>query len=422
MPSTQTKGLSLKSAENPVLPVYMDYAATTPLDPRILHPMIKQLDTKGGVGNSANPSHSYGRNARNAILTAQKQLASLLGAEPSEIVWTSGATESINLAIKGVAHAATNRKNHIVTSTVEHKAVLDSCKQLTQEGFDVTYLAPSRDGRIQPAQVAKALRKDTLLVSLMHVNNEVGSINDVAEISRITRSEGVFFHVDAAQSAARMPVDTRKIQADLMSLSAHKMYGPKGAGALYVRHRMKGLILPLMHGADSPFTLRPGMQATHQIVGMGAAAEILATALNSDLERLTDLDTQLRDGLLGIGGTSVNGGLSHRAPGILNVFFERVNASSLMMVVRDIGLSSGSACTSSGSEPSHVLAGMGISPDRAASSIRFSLGRFSTCSEVSHVVSRLQETVPLLRRMNRRWPSNTREQFSRNEAGVAVGE
>jgi len=384
--------------------------------------MTKYLDFKEGFGSSANSFHPYGRSARDAIRRAEKQVAVLLGAEPSEIVWTSGATESINLAIKGVAYAAARRKNHVVTSAIEHKAVLDSCEQLTQQGFDVTYLVPNRDGRIEPEQVAKSLRKETLLVSLMHVNNEVGSITDVTNISKITRSKGVLFHVDAAQSVARLPLDAHRIHADLISLSAHKMYGPKGVGALYVRRGIKKLIEPLMHGSDSPFAIRPGTQATHQIVGMGEAAEILSSTMDSDARSLTALDCQLRDGLLRIYGASLNGSVFHRVPGILNIYFESVNASSLMMVVRDIGLSSGSACNSSGTEPSHVLAGMGITPCRSASSIRFSLGRFSTSAEVSHAVNRLQETIPLLRRMNQRWPSNKSEMFLNDKAGIAVGE
>lgn len=383
--------------------VYLDYAATTPVDRRVIAAMSRCLGIDGVFGNAASRPHRFGQEAREAVEKAREQVAALLNADPAEIVWTSGATESINLAIKGAAHARAGRGRHIVTSGLEHKAVLDSCGRLALEGFKVTHLRPGADGLISPESVEEALRDDTILVSLMHVNNETGAVTDIEAAGEVTRSRGIVFHVDAAQSAARLPLDMRSVQADLVSLSAHKMYGPKGAGALYARRRPRVRLEPLIHGGGHEQGLRSGTLATHQIVGMGEAARLARERRARDAAAAAALDRRLLDSLLGMERVSLNGSATRRAPGIVNAAFACVKSESLMMVLKDVAVSSGSACTSSRIEPSHVLQALGVPGDLAACSIRFSLGRFTTAQEIDFAARRVRESVEALRELSPQW-------------------
>ena len=383
--------------------VYLDYAATTPVDPQVIAAMSRCLGLDGIFGNAASRSHRFGREAEEAVEHAREQVAALINADPSEIVWTSGATESINLALKGAAHGCSGRGRHLVTSSLEHKAVLDSCAQLAREGFEITYVRPDRDGLISAENVEEALRDDTILVSLMHVNNEVGAITDIAAIGDIARSRGIAFHVDAAQGAARLPLDMRSLQADLVSLSAHKMYGPKGAGALYARRRSRVRIEPQMHGGGHERGLRSGTLATHQLVGMGEAARLIRKHRNRDAAAAAALDRRLLDSLTAIEHTSINGNRTRRTPGIANVAFACVKSESLMMVLQDVAVSSGSACTSARIEPSHVLRSLGVPSDLANCSIRFSLGRFTTAEEIDFAALRVRQSVDALRGLSPQW-------------------
>ena len=385
--------------------VYLDYAATTPVDPQVIEVMIQCLGLDGIFGNAASRSHRFGKEAKETVERAREQVAELINADPGEVVWTSGATESINLAIKGAAHGCADRGKHIVTSSVEHKAVLDSCDQLANEGFEITYVSPDQDGLTSPERVNQALRDDTILVSLMHVNNEIGTITDIRAIGEITRAHGIAFHVDAVQSAARLSLDMSSIQADLMSLSGHKMYGPKGAGVLYVRRCPGVRIEPQTHGGNQEQGIRSGTLATHQVVGMGKAAQLTCERRSRDVEVVSLLDRRLLDHLTDIECSFVNGNQTHRVAGIVNIGFAYVESESLMMSLKDVAISSGSACTSARIEPSHVLRSLGLPEDLANYSVRFSLGRFTTEAEVDFAAERVRESVNALRQLSTQWQS-----------------
>lgn len=388
-------------------PVYLDYAATTPVDPAVADVMALHLGTDGIFGNPASTTHTLGQEALVAVEKARERVANLINANPGEIIWTSGATEAINLALKGTAHARVDHGQHIVTSCIEHSAVLDTCKYLACEGYDVTLLAPDQKGLISPENVRSVLRDDTILVSLMQVNNEVGTITDIAAIGELTRSLGITFHVDATQGAARLPLDTHAVHVDLVSLSAHKMYGPKGIGALYVRNSPQTpAIVPQMHGGDQEQGLRAGTIPTHQVVAMGEAAHLTCKLRSRDIQAVTALELQMFDRLTEIEHTFLNGNQEQRAPGILNIAFACVDSESLIIALRDeIAISTGSACTSSRMETSHVLLGLGLSEERAACSVRLSLGRFTTNEEIDFTATRLREAVAALRMMSSDWQS-----------------
>ena len=378
-------------------PIYLDYLATTPVDPRVVEKMQQCLSMDGIFGNAASRSHIYGWKAEEAVEQARRQVADLIGADPREIVWTSGATESDNLAIKGVAQYHRERGRHLVTSRTEHKAVLDSCRYLEDEGFEVTYLEPGADGLIAPQAVAAALRPDTILVSIMHANNELGTVNDIAAIGRVTRAAGVLFHCDAAQSAAKLPLDLGQLEVDLMSLSAHKMYGPKGVGVLYVRRQPRVRLQAQMHGGDHERGMRSGTLATHQVVGMGEAARLAAASLQEEIERLTDLRERFWAGISDLGDIQVNGHRQQRLPGALNVAVAGVDGEALLMSLKDLALSTGSACTSASLEPSYVLRAIGLPDELAHSSLRFSFGRFTSPEDVDLAVQQLRHAVTSLR-------------------------
>ncbi len=384
-------------------PIYLDYAATTPVDPRVAQKMFEYMDVSGVFGNPASRSHIYGWQAEEAIELARKHVADLVHCDPREIVWTSGATESDNLAIKGVAHFYQTRGKHIITSKIEHKAVLDSCRQLEREGFEVSYLPPNSQGRIEPEAVRAAIRPDTILVSLMHVNNELGSINDIASIGEITREKNIVFHVDAAQSAGKLPIDLSTLKVDLMSFSAHKVYGPKGMGALYVCRKPRVRLEAQMHGGGHERGMRSGTLPTHQIVGMGEAFRLAKEEMASENQRLNALKQRLWDGLNDLEAVTVNGDLDHAVAGILNVSFAYVEGESLMMAFKNAAVSSGSACTSASLEPSYVLRGIGLSDELAHSSIRFSIGRFTQEAEIDQVIAEVRHAVNKLRELSPLW-------------------
>ena len=379
-------------------PIYMDYAATTPVDERVAEVMCECMTRDGCFANPASSSHVLGRLARGRVELARRDVAALIGAGPLEIIWTSGATESDNLAIKGVAHMQRGRGCHIVTSRTEHKAVLDTCRQLEEEGCcEVTWLVPDEDGLITPAQVAAALREDTALVSVMHVNNEIGVAADIGGIGQVCRERGVLFHVDAAQSAGKLPIDVAAMQIDLLSLSGHKLYGPKGVGALYVHDRQRMRLEPLIHGGGHEWGMRSGTLATHQIVGMGEAFRLAAEEMAAEAERLTRLRERLWQGLRRLGGVLLNGHATQRVAGILNVSFAGVEGESLLYALREVAVSSGSACTSASNEASYVLRALGRPDQLAQSSIRFSLGRYSNADEVERCIGIVAEQVARLR-------------------------
>ena len=376
-------------------PVYMDYSATTPADPRVVGKMSGCLLADGDFGNPASRSHWYGWQAEEAVETARSQVAQLLNADPREIVWTSGATESDNLAIKGAAEGAARR--HIVTSAVEHKAVLDTCRHLQGQGFQVTYLVPGADGIVAPEQVAAALRDDTLLVSLAHVNSEIGVVNDIAAVGEICRPRGVLLHVDAAQSAGKVPIDVQAMPLDLISLSAHKMYGPKGVGALYARRSSSLRLRAQMHGGGHERGMRSGTLPTHQLVGMGEACDILRREMADENRRILKLRQRLWSQLKQIPEASLNGDEHRRLPGNLNISFAGVEGETLLLALDDLALSSGSACTSASVEPSYVLRALGLPDELAHASLRFTLGRFSTEEEVDYAARRVTDVVSRLR-------------------------
>ncbi len=379
------------------LPIYLDYAATTPADPRVANKMMQFLTLDGTFGNPASRSHRFGWQAEEAVDVARNQVAELVNADPREIIFTSGATESDNLAIKGAAHAQRARGKHIITSQTEHKAVLDSCKQLENEGFTVTYLAPPANGIITADAVRDALRDDTVLVSLMHVNNEIGVIQDIAAIGEMCRARDILFHVDATQSVGKLPIDLSELKVDLMSFSAHKLYGPKGIGALYVRRKPKVEIDAQMHGGGHERGMRSGTLPVHQVVGMGEAFHLAREARESEMARLATLRARLWQGLSALDGVQLNGDLAQSAPNILNVSFAGVDGESLIMALKDLALSSGSACTSASMEPSYVLRAIGLDEALAHSSLRFSLGRFTTQEEIDYAIALVQKVVTRLR-------------------------
>ncbi|MCL6269029.1 IscS subfamily cysteine desulfurase [Sansalvadorimonas sp. 2012CJ34-2] len=385
------------------LPIYLDYAATAPVDPRVAEKMMQCLTTEGNFGNPASRSHLFGWKAEEAVENARSQVAELINADPREIVWTSGATESDNLAIKGVAHFYKKNGNHIITSKLEHKAVLDTCRQLEREGYEVTYLEPGADGIITPELVESAIREETILVSIMHVNNEIGTVNDIAAIGELTRSRKIIFHVDAAQSLARVPLDMKEMKVDLMSMSGHKIYGPKGIGALYVQRKPRIRLEAQMHGGGHERGMRSGTLPTHQIVGMGEACAIL----KADMQKNTDHAEALKARFLGhisdMEEVHMNGSEIQRVPGILNISFAFVEGESLIMSLRDIAVSSGSACTSASLEPSYVLRALGLNDELAHSSIRFSFGRFTTEEEVDHAANLVRGAVEKLRELSPLW-------------------
>ena len=384
-------------------PIYLDYSSTSPCDPRVAAKMAECLTLEANFGNPASRSHKFGWKAEEAVENARKQVADLLNCDPREIVWTSGATESDNLAIKGVAHFYIKKGKHIITSKIEHKAVLDSCRQLEREGFEVTYLDPDSTGIVSPEMVAAAIRPDTTLVSLMHVNNEIGVINDIEAIGKVTREHGVIFHVDAAQSTGKLRIDMETMQVDLMSVTAHKTYGPKGIGALYVRRKPRIRLEPQMHGGGHERGMRSGTLATHQIVGMGEAFHLAMVEMDADNARILKLRNRLLEGLQDMEEVYVNGDLDHRVAANLNISFNFVEGESLMMALRNLAVSSGSACTSASLEPSYVLRAIGLNDELAHSSLRMSIGRFTTEEEIDYTIEKVKEAVGKLRDLSPLW-------------------
>jgi len=385
------------------LPIYLDYSATTPVDPRVAAKMIECLTNEGNFGNPASRSHAFGWKAEEAVENARRQVAELVNADPREIVWTSGATESDNLAIKGVAHFYASKGKHIVTTKIEHKAVLDTTRQLEREGFEVTYLEPGEDGIVTPAMVEAALRDDTILVSVMHVNNEIGTINDITAIGELTRSRGILFHVDAAQSTGKVEIDLEKMKVDLMSFSAHKTYGPKGVGALYVRRKPRVRLEAQMHGGGHERGMRSGTLATHQLVGMGEAFRIAKDEMARENERVRSLRDRFYKQVEHLEELYVNGSLTARVPHNLNLSFNYVEGESLIMALKDLAVSSGSACTSASLEPSYVLRALGRNDELAHSSIRFTFGRFTTEEEIDYAAQKVCEAVTKLRELSPLW-------------------
>ncbi|WP_426414661.1 IscS subfamily cysteine desulfurase [Aestuariirhabdus sp. LZHN29] len=385
------------------LPIYFDYSATTPVDPRVAQKMMECLTPDGNFGNPASRSHLFGWKAEEAVETARRQVADLINADPREIVWTSGATESDNLAIKGVAHFYQKKGKHIITSKIEHKAVLDTCRQLEREGYEVTYLDPDTQGIIHPQAVADALREDTILVSLMHVNNEIGVINDISAIGEITRANKVLLHVDAAQSAGKVPLDMESMKVDLASFSAHKVYGPKGIGALYVRRKPRVRIEAQQHGGGHERGMRSGTLPTHQIVGMGEAFRIAREEMDKDNEHVKRLRDRFWRQVSDMEQVFLNGDAEQRVAGNLNVSFNFVEGESLIMSLKDLAVSSGSACTSASLEPSYVLRALGLNDEMAHSSLRFSFGRFTTEEEVDFAVQKVKDAVSKLRELSPLW-------------------
>lgn len=378
-------------------PIYLDYAATTPVDPRVAEAMAQCLTLDGNFANPASRSHVYGWRAEEAVEQARGQLAELLGADPREIVWTSGATESDNLALKGIAHRRRDKGMHLVTSCIEHKAVLDSCAQLEREGFEVTYLQPSSSGVIEPPVLAASLRPDTILVSLMHANNEIGTLNDIAALGEICREHGALFHVDGAQSVGKLALDLSRLPVDLLSVSAHKMYGPKGIGALYVRRVPRLQLEAQIHGGGHERGMRSGTLATHQIVGLGEAARIAGEEMAAENQGIARLRDRLWQGIQSLEGIHLNGHPEQRLAGILNVSFAGVEGESLLVVLKDLALSSGSACASTSVDPSYVLEGIGVSRQMALSALRFSLGRYTTEEEIDVACEAIRQAVCRLR-------------------------
>jgi cysteine desulfurase len=385
------------------LPIYFDYSATTPVDKRVAELMCTYLTNEGIFGNPASRSHQYGWDAEKAVDKARENVAALINADAKEIVWTSGATESDNIAIKGVAHFNHKKGKHIVTSKTEHKAVLDSCRQLEREGYEVTYLDPDEEGIISVSSIENALREDTILVSIMHVNNEIGVIQDITAIGELCRSKKIVFHVDAAQSAGKVTIDMKAMKVDLLSLSAHKVYGPKGIGALYVRRKPRIRLEAQMHGGGHERGIRSGTLATHQIVGMGEAFRIAKLEMDSELTRITELRDYFLQQLDDMEEVYVNGSMEYRVPHNLNISFNFVEGESLLMAISDLAVSSGSACTSASLEPSYVLRALGRSDEMAHSSIRFGLGRYTTKEDIDHAVKLLHEKIGKLRDLSPLW-------------------
>lgn len=377
-------------------PIYLDYASTTPVDPRVAEAMMQHLTMDGVFGNPASRSHRFGWQAEEAVDVARNEVADLINCDPREVVFTSGATESDNLALKGAAYAYREKGTHIITMTTEHKAVLDTCEQLSREGFSITYLEPQKNGLLDINTLRDAMRDDTILVSIMHVNNEIGVVQDIQAIGELCKSQGVIFHVDAAQSAGKLAIDMTTLPVDLMSFSAHKVYGPKGIGALYARRRPRVQLAAQMHGGGHERGMRSGTLPTHQIVGLGKAFALAGAELKEEQGRIRSLRDNLWNGLKQIDGAVLNGDLAQRVAGNLNVSFAGVDGESLIMGLHDVALSTGSACTSASLEPSYVLKALGLSDQLAHSGLRFSVGRFTTEAEIEYVIQRVKEVVTTL--------------------------
>ena len=384
-------------------PIYLDYSATTPVDPRVAETMCTFLTPQGIFGNPASRSHAFGWQADDAVEAARSNVAALVNADPREIIWTSGATESNNLAIKGAAHFYRKKGQHIVTVKTEHKAVLDSCRQLEREGYEVTYLDPEPNGLLDLDKFRKALREDTIVVSVMQVNNEIGVIQDIEAIGDICRERKIIFHVDAAQAAGKVPIDLQTLKVDLMSFSAHKIYGPKGIGALYVRRKPRVRLEAQMHGGGHERGLRSGTLPTHQIVGMGEAFRFAKEEMAADNERILALRNRLIEGFKDVEEVYINGDLEHRIAGNLNISFNYVEGESLIMALKDLAVSSGSACTSASLEPSYVLRALGRNDELAHSSIRFTIGRFTTEEEIDYAIELVLSKIDKLRALSPLW-------------------
>ncbi len=385
------------------LPIYLDYAATTPVDPRVAEEMMKSLTMDGTFGNPASRSHRYGWQAEELVDIARNNIADLVNADPREIVFTSGATESNNLAIKGAANFYSKKGKHVITAKTEHKAVLDTCRELERQGFEVTYLDVLPNGLIDLNVLESAMRDDTVVVSIMHVNNEIGVRQDIEKIGEMCRARKIVFHVDAAQSAGKTPIDLAELKVDLMSFSAHKIYGPKGIGALYVRRKPRIRLEAQMHGGGHERGFRSGTLAVHQIVGMGEAFRIAKEDMDKDRAHIVALRERLWAGIQDIEETYVNGDLEQNVPGIFNVSFNFVEGESLIMALKDMAVSSGSACTSASLEPSYVLRALGLSDELAHSSIRFSIGRFTTEEDIDFVIGQIHNAIDKLREMSPLW-------------------
>ena len=384
-------------------PLYFDYASTTPVDQRVIDKMKDCLSLDGNFGNPGSRSHAFGWQAEELVEEARINVSTLVNCDPREIIWTSGATESDNLAIKGAANFYKEKGNHIITSKIEHKAVLDTCRQLESEGFEVTYLDPNENGEISIESIEENIREETTLVSLMHINNEIGVVNDIEKIGELCRNKGIIFHVDAAQSAGKIEIDLSQLKVDLMSFSAHKIYGPKGIGALFVRRRPRIRLQPLFHGGGQERGIRAGTLPTHQIVGMGEAFKLSQTEMESDLSKISSYRDFLWNGLSEMEEIYVNGSIDNGYPGIFNLSFNYVEGESLIMALKNIAVSSGSACTSASLEPSYVLRAIGRPDELAHSSIRFSFGRFTKEEEVKSTVKLVQESVAQLREISPLW-------------------
>lgn len=384
-------------------PIYLDYSSTTPIDKRVAEKMMHYMTMEGEFGNPASRSHAYGWESEAAVEEARKQVADLINADPREIVWTSGATESNNLAIKGAAHFYSKKGKHIITCKTEHKAVLDTCRQLEREGFEVTYLDPDDNGLVDLAKLEAAIRPDTSIISIMHVNNEIGVIQDVAAIAKLAHKHKVIFHTDAAQSAGKITVDVKDMDIDLLSLSAHKIYGPKGVGALFVRRKPRIRLEAQMHGGGHERGMRSGTLAVHQIVGMGEAFRIAREEMPEESARILRLRNRLLEGFKDMEEVYVNGDLKHRVPGNINISFNFVEGESLIMALKDLAVSSGSACTSASLEPSYVLRALGRNDELAHSSIRFSIGRFTTEQDVDRAIELVRANIDRLRELSPLW-------------------
>ena len=387
-------------------PIYLDYAATTPVDPRVADLLGRYLTREGVFGNPASATHSLGRQAAQAVETARAQVAALINADPSDLVWTSGATEANNLALFGVMRAYSRKGRHLLTAKTEHQAVLEVCRRLERDGCTVTYLDPDTDGRIPLERIAAALRPDTVLISLMHVNNEIGVIHDVAAIGALTRARGVLLHVDAAQSVGKLPIDLQALPVDLLSLSAHKLYGPKGIGALYVRQRpIRVRLEPLLYGGGQERGRRAGTLPVHQIAAMGEAFRIAREEMEVEQSRIREWRDQLWQAFAALGEVALNGPAEQCVPGILNISFAGITAEALLADLPDIAISTGSACTSAGNEPSHVLRAMGCDTVRSRGAVRFSLGRWTTMAEIDYTIQKVTVAVNRLRELSPLWES-----------------
>lgn len=381
-------------------PVYLDYAATTPVDPHVAQAMMECLTLEGNFGNPASRSHLFGWRAEEAVEQARSELAELIGADPREIVWTSGATESDNLALKGAIEALRDRGAeqplHLITSAIEHKAVLDTCRALEAEGVNVTYLQPNEHGVIEPEALAHAFTAHTVLVSLMLVNNEIGSINPIRELAQMCRARGILFHCDAAQAVGKLAIDVRELGVDMLSISAHKFYGPKGVGALYVRRTNDFAVAAQIHGGGHERKMRSGTLATHQIVGLGSAAKIAQQRIREESTKTSALKRRFWHGISALDGVQLNGSLDKAAGHIINVQFNGIDGETLMMTLRELAISSGSACTSASLEPSYVLTAVGVQPEAAQSSLRFSFGRFSTEEDIDFAIEKIKSACTSL--------------------------